>query len=43
LPSPNVVIAPTQWFRHAGLPLSAAAFAVCFVAGWKKFSSSIGQ
>ncbi len=36
---PDEVIAPTHWFRYAGLPLSGSAFVVGFVAGWKKFNS----
>ncbi len=33
------VTAPTEWFRHVGLPLSAVVFVLGFVAGWKKFKS----
>jgi hypothetical protein len=39
LQSPGVVVAPEHWFRYAGLPLSAAAFVLSFVVGWKKFKS----
>jgi len=37
LQAADVVIAPTPWFRHVGLPLSAAAFTVGFAFGVKKF------
>ncbi len=39
LRTPGAVVAPAHWFRHAGLPLSAAAFVASFVMGWKKFNS----
>ena len=31
LQAPDVVVAPARLFRSVGLPLSALAFAVCFV------------
>jgi hypothetical protein len=31
------VLAPGALFRSVGLPLSAAAFAVCFILAMKKF------
>lgn len=37
LQAPGVVVAPAALFRSVGLPLSAAAFAVCFVLAMKKF------
>ena len=37
LQAPDVVIAPAALFRSVGLPLSAVAFAVCFVLAMKKF------
>lgn len=40
LQAPDVVLAPTAWFRSVGLPLSAVAFAVCFVLAMKKFRKS---
>ena len=37
LQAPDVVVAPAALFRNVGLPLSAVAFAVCFVLAMKKF------
>jgi hypothetical protein len=37
LQAPDVVLAPGALFRSVGLPLSAAAFAVCFILAMKKF------
>ena len=49
LESPDVVIAPARIFRYVGLPLSGAAFAVCFALALKRFRrdehrpSAVGQ
>ncbi|MBZ5627685.1 MAG: hypothetical protein LAO06_02340 [Acidobacteriia bacterium] len=43
LQAPDVVLAPTAWFRRVGLPLSAAAFAICFVLAMKKFRKNNSQ
>jgi hypothetical protein len=37
LEAPGVVVAPAALFRSVGAPLSAVAFAVCFVLAMKKF------
>ena len=37
LQAPDVAIAPSALYRAVGLPLSAIAFAVCFVLAMKKF------
>jgi len=37
LQAPDIVIAPTPWFRYVGLPLSAAVFTAGFVFGVRKF------
>jgi hypothetical protein len=37
LPAPDVVLAPITLFRNVGLPLSAVAFAACFVLAMKKY------
>jgi hypothetical protein len=43
LQAPDVVLFPAAWFRHVGLPLSAAAFAVCFVLAMKRFRKRSSQ
>jgi uncharacterized BrkB/YihY/UPF0761 family membrane protein len=43
LQSPDVVLAPSAWFRTAGLPLSAVAFALCFALALKKFRKRSAQ
>jgi hypothetical protein len=40
LEAPGVVVAPAALFRGVGVPLSAVAFAVCFVLAMKKFRRS---
>jgi len=40
LEAPGVVVAPAALFRSVGVPLSAVAFAVCFVLAMKKFRRS---
>ncbi len=37
LQSPDVITTPTVLFHNVGLPLSAAAFVVCFVLALRKF------
>ncbi|MGZ4817327.1 MAG: hypothetical protein ACXVZJ_01805 [Terriglobales bacterium] len=37
LQAPDVVLAPIGLFRGVGLPLSAVAFAACFVLAMKKY------
>lgn len=37
LQAPDVVLAPNALFRAVGLPLSAAAFVICFVLAMRKF------
>jgi hypothetical protein len=39
----DVVLAPTAWFRTAGLPLSAVAFVICFLLAMKKFRKGSSQ
>jgi hypothetical protein len=43
LQAPDVVVAPAALFRGVGLPLSAAAFVVCFVLAIKKFRRSSAE
>lgn len=43
LQAPGVVVAPARLFRTVGMPLSAVAFAVCFVLAIKKFRRSSSQ
>jgi cytochrome c biogenesis factor len=40
LQAPDVVLAPTALFRGVGVPLSGAAFVVCFVLAMKKLRKS---
>jgi len=39
----DLVLAPTAWFRSVGLPLSAAAFVICFLLAMKKFRKGSSQ
>jgi hypothetical protein len=43
LQAPDVVVAPNALFRGVGLPLSAAAFVVCFVLAMKRFRKGSSQ
>ena len=40
LQAPGVILSPTVLFRSVGLPLSVAAFVVCFALGMKKFRAA---
>jgi multidrug efflux pump subunit AcrA (membrane-fusion protein) len=43
LEAPGVVVAPARLFRTAGVPLSAVAFAVCFVLAIRREHRANGR